>query len=199
MKKEKQVCWCYLTWIWCHLCVFFNRSRSTTNENAHWSHVMWSKTSLCRGNLYCAVKEHGNQEMRHATRLVLLLMSLRNYALRNIQFLTTQWSHGMAITSQNRFFREINIYIYIYIGYIGLDFWSCFWPLTRHFGTPELFWIFETWAGFVPNLGQTEHKGCFSTSGAITAPIFSAVFWKVKLKPSQISLRKLIEKTHLFE
>ena len=89
MKKEKQVCWCYLTWFWCHLCVFFNRSRSTTNENAHWSHVMWCKTSLCRGNLYYAVKEHGNQEMRHATRLVVLLMSLCNYALRNIQFLTT--------------------------------------------------------------------------------------------------------------
>ena len=107
MKREKQVCGCYLTWIWRHLCVFFNRSRSTTNENAHWSHVMLSKTSFCMGNFYCAVKEHGNQEMRHTTRVVLLLMSLCNHAQRNIQFLTTQWSHEMAITSQYRFFREI--------------------------------------------------------------------------------------------
>ena len=69
----------------------------------------------------------------------------------------------------------------------------------RHFDSRELFWIFQTWAVLVPRGAKTEHKGCFSTSGAITAPIFSAVFWKVKLKPSQISLRKLIEKTHLFE
>ena len=40
MEKEKQVCWRHLTWIWRHLCVFFNRSRSTTNRNAHRSHVI---------------------------------------------------------------------------------------------------------------------------------------------------------------
>ena len=40
MKKEKQVCWRNLTWIWRHLCVSFNWSRSTTNENAHRSHVI---------------------------------------------------------------------------------------------------------------------------------------------------------------
>ena len=41
MKKEKQVCWRDLAWIWRHLCVSFNSlSRSTTNENAHISHVI---------------------------------------------------------------------------------------------------------------------------------------------------------------
>ena len=45
MKREKQVCWRDLTWIWRHLCVcplitcVSFRSRSTTNENAHKSHV----------------------------------------------------------------------------------------------------------------------------------------------------------------
>ena len=32
MEKEKQVCWRDLTWIWRHLCVYFNRSRSTLNN-----------------------------------------------------------------------------------------------------------------------------------------------------------------------
>ena len=39
-KKKKQVCWRDLTWIWRHLCVTFNTSRSTTNENVHRSHVI---------------------------------------------------------------------------------------------------------------------------------------------------------------
>ena len=41
MIKEKKVCWRDLTyWIWRHLCVSFNRSQWTTNENAHRSHVI---------------------------------------------------------------------------------------------------------------------------------------------------------------
>ena len=42
MKKEKQIYWRDLTWIWRHLCVslLIARSRSTTNENAHRSHVI---------------------------------------------------------------------------------------------------------------------------------------------------------------
>ena len=52
-------------------------------------------------------------------------------------------------------------------------------------------------AVLVPRRAKTEHKGCFSTSGTITAPIFSTVFAKLKCQIGTIA--NLIEKTHLFE
>ena len=66
-------------------------------------------------------------------------------------------------------------------------FWGCF-DHHRHFV------FFKIWAIFVPKGAKAEHMGCFRNSVAISAPMFSAVFAsrKVKLKPLQISLRKLV-------
>lgn len=64
------------------------------------------KTSLCRDDSSLCSQERGNQKIQHGTRPVLLLMYLCNYALRNVDFLTSS-QHNSAITSQYRFNREI--------------------------------------------------------------------------------------------
>ena len=69
MKKERQIRWRDLTWIWRHLCASF-RSRSTNNENAHRSqksryyiiiiYYSWAVTSLLQ-NPRIAFDTYGNR------------------------------------------------------------------------------------------------------------------------------------------
>ena len=59
MEKEKQVRWPDMAWIWRHLCVSFNRSRSTTNENAKSRHciiyILYILYRQTRYMSYCAI------------------------------------------------------------------------------------------------------------------------------------------------
>ena len=71
MKKEKHVCSRDLMWLWRHLCVSFNRLRSTTNsENAHRIYVIIILVNFSSDSIWRC--QFGNAMARCESRLLFI-------------------------------------------------------------------------------------------------------------------------------